>query len=95
VSFTDIFIRRPVLSTVVSALILLVGAHSLLSLPIRQFPELESASIIVTTTYPGADADLVKSYITTPLQQAFAGSEGLDTMVSTSAQDVSTITLNL
>jgi hydrophobe/amphiphile efflux-1 (HAE1) family protein len=94
-TFTDIFIRRPVLATVVSALILIIGLQGLFSLQIREYPELSSATITVTTSYPGANADLIKSYITTPLQQAFAGTEGLDTLISSSAQNVSTITLNL
>src|ERR1700676_2699623 len=94
-SFTDIFIRRPVLASVVSLLILLAGIQSGLKLQVREFPELSSATITITTTYPGANADLVKGFITTPLEQAVASTEGIDTLVSTSQQNVSTITLNL
>ncbi len=94
-AFTDIFIRRPVLSTVVSLLILLVGAMAGLKLSIRQFPELSNTTITITTTYPGANADLIKGFITTPIEQAVASTEGIDTLVSNSQQNVSTVTLNL
>ncbi len=94
-AFTDLFIRRPVLSIVVSLLILLVGAQAGFKLQIRQYPTLSSASIVVTTTYPGANADLIKGFITTPIEQAVASAEGLDTLVSNSQQNVSTVTLNL
>jgi hydrophobe/amphiphile efflux-1 (HAE1) family protein len=94
-SFTDIFIRRPVLASVVSLLILLAGIQSGLKLQVRQFPELSSATITITTVYPGANADLIKGFITTPLMQAVASAEGIDTLVSNSQQNTSTITLNL
>ena len=94
-SFTDLFIRRPVLASVVSLMILLVGLGAFSKLQIRQYPELESTSITITTTYPGANADLIKGFITTPLAQAVSSSEGIDTLVSNSQQNVSTITLNL
>ena len=94
-SFTDLFIRRPVLATVVSLLILFVGLQAFSKLQIRQYPELSSTSITVTTTYPGANADLIKGFITTPIAQAVASAEGIDTLVSNSQQNVSTITLNL
>ena len=94
-AFTDLFIRRPVLATVVSLLILLVGAMAGLKLQVRQFPETSNTTITITTTYPGAAADVIKGFITTPIEQAVASSEGIDTLVSTSQQNVSTITLNL
>src|SRR5580700_10451626 len=94
-SFTDIFIRRPVLATVVSLLILLIGAQAGLNLQVRQYPELSQTTIIITTLYPGANADLIKGFITTPIEQAVASTEGIDTLVSNSQQNVSTITLNL
>jgi hydrophobe/amphiphile efflux-1 (HAE1) family protein len=94
-SFTNIFIRRPVLASVVSLLILLAGTQSGLKLQVRQFPELSSATITITTVYPGANADLIKGFITTPLMQAVASAEGIDTLVSNSQQNTSTITLNL
>jgi multidrug efflux pump len=93
--FTDLFIKRPVLATVVSLLILLIGGMSALKLQVRQFPEMSNTTITITTTYPGANADLIKGFITTPIEQAVASTEGIDTLVSTSQQNVSTITLNL
>jgi hydrophobe/amphiphile efflux-1 (HAE1) family protein len=95
VAFTDIFIRRPVLACVVSLLILLIGAMSGFKLPIRQFPELSNTTITITTTYPGANADLIKGFITTPIEQAVASTEGIDTLVSNTQQNASTVTLNL
>ncbi len=94
-SFTDLVIRRPVLATVVSLLILLVGAQCGLRLQIRQYPELSQTTITITTSYPGANADLIKGFITTPIEQAVASAEGVDTLVSSSQQNASTITLNL
>src|SRR5271165_3751281 len=94
-AFTDLFIRRPVLASVVSLLILLIGGMAALKLQIRQFPETSNTTITVTTTYPGAAADVIKGFITTPIEQAVASSEGIDTLVSSSQQNVSTVTLNL
>jgi hydrophobe/amphiphile efflux-1 (HAE1) family protein len=93
--FTDIFIKRPVLATVVSLLILLIGAQAGFKLPIRQYPELYNTTITVITTYPGANADLIQGFITVPIQQAVASAEGIDTLTASSAQNVSTVTLNL
>jgi len=93
--FTDIFIKRPVLATVVSFLILLVGAQAGFKLPIRQYPELSNTTITVVTTYPGANADLIQGFITVPIQQAVASAEGIDTLTASSTQNVSTVTLNL
>ena len=93
--FTDIFIKRPVLATVVSLLILLVGAQAGFKLPIRQYPELSNTTITIITTYPGANADLIQGFITVPIQQAVASAEGIDTLVASSTQNVSTVTLNL
>ncbi len=94
-AFTDLFIRRPVLATVVSLLILLIGGVAAFKLQVRQFPETSNTTITITTTYPGAAADVIKGFITTPIEQAVASSEGIDTLVSSSQQNVSTITLNL
>ena len=94
-SFTDIFIRRPVLASVVSLLILLVGLQAAFKLQVRQYPELSNTTITVTTTYPGANADQIKGFVTTPIEQAVASTEGLDTLVSSSSQNISTVTLNL
>src|SRR3989337_698502 len=93
--FTDLFIKRPVLATVVSLLILRIGARSGFKLPIRQYPELYNTTITVMTAYPGANADLIQGFITVPIQQAVASTEGIDTLVATSTQNVSTVTLNL
>src|SRR6516162_7936973 len=89
--FTDIFIRRPVLSVVVSLLILLIGARSLYSLPIRQYPQLSNTLITITTLYPGASSDLMQGFITQPISQAVATTEGLDYLTSSSTQSTSTI----
>jgi multidrug efflux pump len=94
-SFTDIFIRRPVLASVVSLLILLVGLASGFNLTVRQFPKITNTTITITTVYPGANADLIKGFITVPIQQAVASAEGIDTLTSSSQQNVSTVTLNL
>jgi hydrophobe/amphiphile efflux-1 (HAE1) family protein len=94
-SFTDIFIRRPVLASVVSLLILLVGLASLFNLTVRQYPELTNTTLTITTVYPGANAELIRGFITTPLQQAVASAEGIDTLTSSSQQNQSTVTLNL
>ncbi|WP_395696699.1 efflux RND transporter permease subunit [Methylocella sp.] len=94
-SFTDIFIRRPVLASVVSLLILLTGSYAMFRLQVRQYPELSSTTITVTTSYPGANADVVKGFITTPIAQAVASAEGVDTLVTNSRQNVSIVTLNL
>ena len=93
--FTDIFVKRPVLATVVSLLILLAGLQAIFQLPIRQFPEVSDTKIEITTVYPGANADQIKGFITTPLQQAVASTEGVDIIESRSSQSVSTITLKL
>ncbi len=94
-AFTDIFIRRPVLASVVSLLVLLIGYVAFTKLQIRQYPELSSTTITITTSYPGANADLIKGFITTPIEQAVASTEGIDTLVSSSQQNTSTITLNM
>jgi len=68
--FTDIFIRRPVLASVISLLILVLGLRAILALELRQYPETRNTVVTVDTAYPGADSQLVKGFITTPLQQA-------------------------
>src|SRR5271170_4439957 len=93
--FTDLFIRRPVLAAVVSALIFFVGLRSLLELPIRQFPDLESASISISTSYPGAPPELMQGFITTPIEQAITSVEGVDYVTASSAQGRSTISVYL
>lgn len=94
-SFTDIFIRRPVLATVVSLLVLLIGLQAAFKLPVRQYPEITNTTITVTTTYPGASADVIKGFITVPIEQAVSSTEGIDTLTSSSQQNVSTVTLKL
>lgn len=94
-NITDIFVKRPVLATVVSLLILLAGLQSIFNLPIRQYPEVADTKIEITTAYAGANADQIKGFITTPLQQAVASTEGADIIESRSAQNLSTITLKL
>ena len=89
--FTDIFIRRPVLATVVSLLILLVGVRAYFDLPVRQYPELHNTVITVTTSYPGASADLMQGFITQPIEQAVASAEGIDYTTSTSSQGTSRV----
>jgi multidrug efflux pump len=91
VKFTDIFIHRPVLASVVSLLILVVGLRAIAALEVRQFPETQDTVVTVTTTYPGASSELVKGFITTPLQQAIAEANGIDFLVSTSTQGRSVI----
>jgi multidrug efflux pump len=93
--FSDIFIKRPVLATVISLLILLVGLRSLLDLPIRQYPRLENTVITVTTTYPGASADLMQGFITTPIAKAVSTAEGIEYLTSSSIQGLSTVTANI
>ena len=90
-SFTDIFIRRPVLALVVSLLILLIGLRAMLGLPIRQYPKLSNTTITITTLYPGASPNLMQGFITTPIAQAVATAEGIDYMTSSSVQGTSTI----
>src|SRR5438309_10161265 len=90
-AFTDIFIKRPVLSVVVSLLILLIGLRAATVLPIRQYPKLSNTVINITTVYPGASADLVQGFITTPIEQAVASAEGVDYITSSSLLRTSTI----
>lgn len=92
---TDLFIRRPVLAVVVNLVILIAGLQSIRSLSIRQYPRSDVAVINVTTAYVGANADLVRGFITTPLERALASADGIDFMESSSGQSVSTITLHL
>ena len=89
--FTDIYIRRPVLASVVSLLILVVGLRAITSLDVRQYPETQDTVITVTTSYPGAGSELVKGFVTTPLQQAIAEAQGIDYLASTSRQGQSVI----
>lgn len=91
--FTDIFIRRPVFATVLSLIVLLVGLKAFFSLPVRQYPNISPSVITVTTNYPGATAQLMEGFVSTPLEGALGSVEGLDFMTSTSTLSSSTITL--
>src|SRR4029077_20929708 len=93
--FTDIFIRRPVLASVVSLLILVLGLRAYAALPILQYPRTQNAVVTVTTIYYGADPEVVAGFITTPLENAIAQANGIDYMNSLSQNSVSTITVTL
>src|ERR1700685_315985 len=93
--FTDIFIRRPVLASVVSLMILVLGLCAYGVLPILQYPRTENAIVTVTTIYYGADPDVVAGFVTTPLEAAIAQANGIDYMSSTSLSGVSTISVYL
>jgi multidrug efflux pump len=92
-AFTDIFIKRPVLSLVVSLLILLIGFKAATSLGIRQYPKLSNTVVTITTSYPGASPDLMQGFITQPIEQAVASAEGVDYITSSSVQGTSTISV--
>ncbi len=93
--FTDLFIRRPVLALVVNLVILIAGLQAIRSLSVRQYPRSDIAVVRVTTAYVGANADLVRGFITTPLERVIASADGIDYLESSSAQGVSTITVHL
>src|SRR5881275_2789925 len=92
---TDLFIRRPVLAICVSLVILIAGLQSIRSLSVRQYPRSDIAVIQVSTVYVGANADLVRGFITTPLERVIASADGIDYMESSSSQGISTITVHL
>ena len=94
-NITDIFIRRPVLALVVSLLILIAGLQAIRNLNVRQYPRNENATVTVTTVYIGASADLVRGFITTPLERAIAAADGIDYLQSESKQGLSTISVRL
>lgn len=94
-NITDVFIKRPVLATVVSLMILVLGIRSLLELPVRQFPYTENAVVTVTTTYYGADPDVMAGFITTPLETSIAQANGIDYLTSSSTLGTSSIQANL
>ncbi len=90
-AFTDVFIRRPVLAVVVNLVIIIAGLQAYRSLTVRQYPRNENAVITVSTVYIGADANLVKGFITTPIERAVAAADGIDYIESTSSQSMSTV----
>ncbi len=87
----DIFIRRPVLALVVSLLLFVVGLQSIFSLQVRQYPEMQNTVITITTTYPGADANLMQGFVTEPIEKAVATADGIDYITSKNAQSASVI----
>ncbi|HEY7611639.1 MAG TPA: efflux RND transporter permease subunit [Gemmatimonadales bacterium] len=94
-SFTDIFIRHPVLAAVVNLVIVLVGWRALTSLPVQQYPQVESTSVVITTVYYGASAETVRGFLTTPIERAVSAIGGVDYVESTSRAGVSTVTIRL
>src|SRR5882762_107239 len=94
-AFTDIFIRRPVLALVVNLVILIAGFQAIRNLNVRQYPKSDNASVTVTTVYVGASADLVRGFITTPLERAMAAADGIDYIQSNSKLGLSTIEVRL
>jgi Cation/multidrug efflux pump len=93
--FTDLFIKRPILALVVNLLILIAGLVSIKTVSVRQYPRSDIAEVTVKTTYVGADADLVRGFITTPLERVIASADGIDYLQSSSTQGLSTITARL
>ena len=92
---TDIFIDRPVLATVISLVILLLGIRAGLELTVREFPELQNAQVSVSVAYPGADAALMEGFVTTPLEREIATADGIDFLTSSTGQGIASITANL
>jgi multidrug efflux pump len=94
-SFTDIFIKHPVLAVVVNLVIVLVGWRALSTLPVQQYPQIESSSVIITTVYTGASAETVRGFLTTPIERAVAAISGVDHIESTSRAGISVVTARL
>ncbi|MFZ1640961.1 MAG: efflux RND transporter permease subunit [Candidatus Contendobacter sp.] len=94
-SFTDLFISRPVLAIVVNLVIIIAGVQAIFTLNVRQYPRSDNASVTVTTAYIGASANLVRGFITTPLERAIAAADGIEYLESQSAQGLSTIRARL
>src|SRR5712664_1484834 len=93
--FTDLFVKRPVLAIVVNLVILIAGLQAIRSLSVRQYPRSDIAVVRISTVYVGANADLVRGFITTPLERVIASADGIDYMESSSGQSISTITVHL
>jgi multidrug efflux pump len=94
-SFTDIFIKHPVLALVVNLVLVLVGLRAVSSLPVQQYPQIESSSVVITTVYTGASAETVRGFLTTPIERAVSAISGVDHLESTSRGGVSTVTIRL
>ncbi|MBC8132322.1 MAG: efflux RND transporter permease subunit, partial [Deltaproteobacteria bacterium] len=92
---TDVFVRRPVLAIVVNLIIVIAGLQAIRTLNVRQYPRLESATITIRTPYVGASADLVRGFITTPIERSVAAGDGIDYIESQSDQGLSTINIRL
>ena len=93
--FTDYFIKRPVLALVISTMIVLLGAQAFFDVQVRQYPELETSVINITTAYPGASAELIQGFISTPVQQAVSSTAGVDYVRSSSRNSVSTVEVHM
>tara|TARA_B110000438_G_scaffold289451_1_gene324042 strand:- start:1670 stop:4762 length:3093 start_codon:yes stop_codon:yes gene_type:complete len=94
-NITDIFIKRPILAIVVNLVIVIAGIQAYFSITVRQYPETQNASIVINTVYIGADAELVRGFITIPIEQAIAAADGIDYVKSDSKRGLSTITARL
>src|SRR5688500_12418252 len=94
-SVTDIFIRHPVLAVVVNLVLVLVGWRALTTLPVQQYPQIESSSVVITTVYTGASAENVRGFLTTPIERAVSAISGIDYLESTSRAGVSLVTVRL
>ena len=94
-TFTDLFVRRPVLALVISSLIVMLGVLAIKQLPVRQYPMLETSTITIATTYPGAPADLMQGFVTQPIAQAVSSVEGIDYLTSSSVQGSSLVTVRM
>lgn len=94
-AFTDLFVRRPVVSIVVSLLIVLAGLQAISKLTVRQYPQNDNANVTITTAYIGASAELIRGFITTPIERAVAGVEGVEYVSSDSVQNLSTVNVRL
>src|SRR2546426_8762524 len=94
-SFTDLFIRHPVLAAVVNLAIVLMGWRALTTLPVQQYPNIQSSSVVITTVYYGASAEAVRGFLTTPIERAVSAISGVDYVESSSRAGVSTVTVRL
>ncbi|HEY8521604.1 MAG TPA: efflux RND transporter permease subunit [Gammaproteobacteria bacterium] len=94
-AFTDVFIKHPVLAAVVNLVIVLAGFRALTTLPVQQYPDIESSSVVITTVYTGASAETVRGFITTPIERAVSAISGVDYVESTSRAGLSTVTIHL
>ncbi|MES2692095.1 MAG: efflux RND transporter permease subunit, partial [Verrucomicrobiota bacterium] len=93
--FTDIFIKRPVLATVVNLFLLIAGYQAIRAMIVRQYPRTDNAVVTVSVAYPGANADLVRGFVTTPLEREIASADGIDYVESTSRQSFASIAVRL